>query len=183
MPGRYWNTVTDVAVDNGGYVTPALVPSVPAVELRKMVSRGILESATRGVYRVPALPRDRFDEFILGRLWAKGRGVISHDSALLVHELCAINPTRIHLTVPATYRINRAGGERYTIHHADLADDEVTRLDAVVLTTIARTLNDTVSTVATYLVRQAIASAADRGAISPGERDRLAAVADGQGAP
>jgi hypothetical protein len=30
----------DVAVEHGGYVTPALVPTVPAVELRKMVSRG-----------------------------------------------------------------------------------------------------------------------------------------------
>lgn len=78
-PGKHWDAVTDVAVDNGGYVTPALVPSVPAVELRKMVSWRILEGAAHGVYQVPALPRDRLAEFILARLWATGRGVISHD--------------------------------------------------------------------------------------------------------
>ena len=56
-------------------------------ELRKMVSRGSLSSAGHGVYRVPSLPYDRFDKYILARLWASGRGVISHDSALVVHEI------------------------------------------------------------------------------------------------
>jgi predicted transcriptional regulator of viral defense system len=114
----------EVAVDNGGYVTPALVAQlgVPAVELRKMVSRGTLESAAHGVYRVPSLPTDRHDALILARLWATGRGVISHDSALFVHQLCDINPTKVHLTIPTSYRISRAGGERYEIHHADLGE-------------------------------------------------------------
>lgn len=164
----------DVAVDNGGYVTPALVAplGVPAVELRKMVSRGTLESAGHGVYRVPSLPVDRYDEYIFARFWAAGRGVISHDSALLVHELSDINPTKVHLTIPTSYRISRAGGERYEIHHADLDERDVTRLDAVVLTTIRRTLEDVVTSVPTYLVRQAVETARQRGVISESENDR-----------
>jgi predicted transcriptional regulator of viral defense system len=163
----------DVAVDNGGYVTPALVVplGIPAVELRKMVSRGTLVSAAHGVYRVPSLPLDRHDEFILARLWAAGRGVISHDSALLVHELCDINPTKVHLTIPSSYRISRAGGDHYEVHHADLAQRDVTRLDAVVLTTIRRTLEDVVDSVPAYLVRQAVEGARQRGAITVDERD------------
>lgn len=163
----------DVAVENGGYVTPALAPEVPAVELRKMVSRGTLEQVAHGVYRVPALPRERFDELILARLWARGRGTISHDSALLVHELCDINPIRVHLIVPRTYRISRAAGELYAIHHADLDETEVTRIDSVVVTTIRRTLSDSIGTVPTSLVRQAITTATKRGAIVPRERDDL----------
>ena len=164
----------DVAVDNGGYVTPALVAplGVPAVELRKMVSRGTLESAGHGVYRIPSLPFDRYDEFILARLWAAGRGVISHDSALLVHELCDINPAKVHLTVPTSYRISRAGGDRYVVHHEDLDESEVTRIDAVVLTTIRQTLEDVVDSVPAYLVRQAVATARQRGAITSEEHDR-----------
>ena len=163
----------DVAVDNGGYVTPGLVAplGVPAVELRKMVSRGTLESAGHGVYRVPSLPIDRYDEFILARLWAAGRGVISYDSALLIHELCDINPAKVHLTIPTSYRISRSGGERYAIHHADLDERDVTRLEAVVLTTIRRTLRDVVGSVPTYLVRQAVESARGRGAITADEHD------------
>jgi predicted transcriptional regulator of viral defense system len=175
MPGRYWDALMDVAVDNGGYVTPALVApeGVPAVELRKMVSRGTLQAAARGVYRVPSLPYDPLDEFILARLWAAGRGVISHDSALLVHELCDINPTRVHLTIPTRYRISRAGGERYVIHSADLEPGEITQINAVTLTTIRRTLADSLGSVPVYLLRTAVETARDRGAISAGARDDL----------
>lgn len=172
MPGKYWNEVMDAAVGNGGYVTPSLV-DIPAVELRKMVARGTLDSAGHGVYRVPALPFDRHDEFILARFWAAGRGVISHDSALLVHELCDINPTAVHLTIPTSYRISRAGGERYEVHRADLSDSETTRIDAVVLTSIPRTLADAVGLAPDYLVRQAIDTAARRGAITPAECNQL----------
>lgn len=181
MPGKYWAAVMDVAVDHGGYVTPALVAplGVPGVELRKMVSRGALEAAARGVYRVPALPYDRLDELILAPLWAAGRGVVSHDSALLAHELCDINPTKVHLTIPTSYRITRSGGERYVIHHADLAPEEITRIDAVTLTTIRRTLTDSVGSVPAYLVRTAIETARDRGAISAGVRDDLLRALDG----
>lgn len=169
----------DAAVDNGGYVTPALVPLVPAVELRKMVARGVLDGVAHGVYRVPQLPYDRYDEFILARLWAKERGVISHDSALLVHELCDVNPTRIHLTIPTNYRISRAGGDRYELHHADLDPAEITRIDAVVVTSIARTLDDALGTVPVPLVRQAIDTAAARGAITRTGRDRYRAALGG----
>lgn len=165
----------DVAVDNGGYITPALVAphGVPAVELRKMVSRGILQAVARGVYRVPSLPVDRFDALIVARLWAAGRGVISHDSALLVHELCDINPTKVHLTIPEHYRISRSGGEAYVLHWADLADADVTQIDALTLTTVRRTLHDAVGSVPTYLVRQAVDAARERGAINKTEHSFL----------
>lgn len=181
MPGKYWDALMDVAVDNGGYVTPALVAphGVPAVELRKMVSRGTLQAAARGVYRMPSLPYDPLDEFILARLWAAERGVISHDSALLVHELCDINPTKVHLTIPTSYRISRAGGERYVIHRSDLEPAEVTRVDAVTLTTIRRTLTDSLGSVPVYLLRTAIETARERGAISSGARDALLRALDG----
>lgn len=68
----------------------------------------------------PSLPRDHFAEFILVRLWATGRGVISLDSALVVQELCDIIPTGVHLPIPTSYRVNRAGGERYVLHRAVL---------------------------------------------------------------
>ena len=175
MPGKYWESILDVAVQNGGYVTPTLMDTrgVPAVELRKMVSRGVLTSAAHGVYRVPSLPIDGYDEFVLARLWAKGRGVVSHDSALLVHELCDINPTKVHITVPHDYRIAKAGAERYVIHRADLAPNETTRVGAVTLTTIMRTLTDSVDSVPGYLVRQAIETARATGSIRRADHERL----------
>ncbi len=181
MPGKYWDALMDVAVDNGGYVTPSLVAphGVPAVELRKMVSRGTLQAAARGVYRIPSLPYDPLDEFILARMWAGGRGVISHDSALLVHELCDINPIKVHLTIPTSYRISRSGGERYVIHHGDLTPEEITRIDAVTLTTIRRTLTDSLRSVPANLMRAAIETARERGSIPTDLRDDLVRSLDG----
>jgi predicted transcriptional regulator of viral defense system len=117
------------------------------IELPKMMGRGTLDAAAHGVYRVPELPRDRYDELILARCWAAGRGVISHGPALLVHELWDINPAVVHLTIPMSYRISRAGRDQYELHRADLAETDIMRLDAVVLTAIRRTLADCVGAV------------------------------------
>jgi hypothetical protein len=175
MPGKYWESIMEVAVDNGGYVTPALLApfGVPAIELRKMVAREVLTSAAHGVYRVPALPIDAYDEFVLARLWAKGRGVVSHDSALLVHELCDINPTKVHITIPHGYRIDKAGAEGYAIHRASLEPTETTRLGAVTVTTIMRTLTDSLASVPAYLVRQAIETARSQGSIRRDDYEQL----------
>jgi predicted transcriptional regulator of viral defense system len=175
VPGKYWVRIMDVAIDNGGYVTPALAAplGVPAIELRKMVTRGVLVSAAHGVYRVPSLPIDSLDEFILARLWAKGRGVTSHDSALLVHELCDINPTKVHISIPHEYRIGKAGAERYAVHRSDLGPDETIRVGAVVVTTINRTLADSLAAVPAYLMRQAIGTSRSNGSIRRVEYDRL----------
>jgi predicted transcriptional regulator of viral defense system len=175
MPGKYWESLMEVAVDNGGYVTPALLApfGVPAIELRKMVARNVLTSAAHGVYRVPSLSVDTYDEFILARLWAKGRGVVSHDSALLVHELCDINPTKVHITIPHGYRIGKAGAEGYAIHRASVEPNETTRLGAVTVTTIMRTIADSLASVPAYLVRRATETARSQGLIQRGDYERL----------
>ena len=165
----------EVAVDNGGYVTPALMApfGVPAIELRKMAARGALTAAAHGVYRVPSLPHERYYEFILARLWAKGRGVVSHDSALLVHELCDINPAKVHITIPRAYRIDKVGVARYVIHRANLELNDTTRVGAVTLTTIIRTITDSLDSAPGYLVRQAIESARAQGSIRRADHERL----------
>jgi predicted transcriptional regulator of viral defense system len=158
----------EVAVDHGGYITTRLAGAVgiPAVELRKMVSRGTLTAVAHGVYRVPALPIERYNEFILACLWANGRGVISHDSALLIHDLCDINPERIHITIPPAHRIDRAGGSHYTIHKAALAESDILQIDGVTLTSVQRTLSDAAQTIPAYLLRQATQTAIERGRVS-----------------
>jgi hypothetical protein len=40
-------------------------------------------------------------------LWADRRGILSHDTALDLHELCGINPAQIHITIPAAYRLQK----------------------------------------------------------------------------
>jgi hypothetical protein len=54
----------------------------------------------RGLYRLPEWPVRQHDHFVRRALWSHGRAVVSHESALSVHDLEDVNPTVIHLTVP-----------------------------------------------------------------------------------
>ena len=75
------------------------------------------------------------------------------------------------VTMPADAR-NRSR------HRADLADAEIIRVEAVTVTSISRTLRDIIGTVPAYLVRQAIDTARQRGAITAATRDALTARLD-----
>ena len=126
--GRIQSELWDVALDQHGFVTTndARTLGVNPLELVKLAARNQLLKVGHGIYRFPQLPTESLDSYMLAVLWARGVGVISHDTALDLHELCEINPDRIHLTVPGR-RPRRAGGDGYVIHHGVLAPEEVTR--------------------------------------------------------
>jgi predicted transcriptional regulator of viral defense system len=103
-------------------------------------SRGNWLRVDRGIYRLPAWPIDRHDDLIQASLWARGRGVVSHESAAALHELAEIDPLRTHLTVPPRFRsTNRA----VVLHHLnDLTDADVEDHGSFRVTTPQRTLID-----------------------------------------
>ena len=128
-----FDEVLEVAVEHHGYVTArqATEAGIDPTVLRKLVAAGRLERASQGVYRLPALaggPRAHFAEAIA---WTGGRGVLSHESALDVLDLCDVNPPRIHLTVPAMYAPRRAQGERYRVWRRDLPPSDVMEFDGL----------------------------------------------------
>lgn len=124
-----------------GYVTTrdARDLDIDPTQLRLMAARGRLERAGRGVYRVPLLPRGAHDELAAAVAWSLGRGVVSHESALQLHGLADVNPSRIHLTVPRENHPRAAGGEMYRTHRRDLAPSDVTQVDSLPVTTVTRT--------------------------------------------
>jgi len=104
-----------VAATQRGFLTTrdAAAAGVAPVELRKLAQRGRLERCAHGLYRLAAFPHREHDELMRATLWADGRGVISHQSALRLWDLADVNPARIDVTVP--YRPRRRGGEQYRI--------------------------------------------------------------------
>ncbi len=58
---------------------------------------------------MPVLPRGEHDDLAAAVSWTLGRGVISHESALALHALADVNPSRIHLTVPRNNHPRAAG--------------------------------------------------------------------------
>lgn len=118
----YLERLLEIAGTQRGYITTgdAAELDVPAVELRKLSQRGHLDHVDHGLYRIAAFPRQEHDDLMQAALWPKGRGVISHETALMLWELADVNPKTITVTVPAGYRPRRRGGARYRIVVRDL---------------------------------------------------------------
>src|ERR1035438_4899961 len=65
----------------------------------------------RGIYRLTLYPFTDRPELALWALWSRNRnevieGVYSHQTALTIYELSDLNPSKIHMTVPAHFRRN-----------------------------------------------------------------------------
>jgi predicted transcriptional regulator of viral defense system len=172
-----------LAVDRHGFVTTreATAAGVAPTELVKLAHRGRLERPVHGVYRVPYVPVGPLDDYMLATLWPAGRGVISHETALQLHDLCDIEPERIHITVPPGYRPRRHGGELYVIHHEHLGAEDLTWHEGIRIVTPARAIEQAIEThVAPHLVGQAIETARQRGALTPYQLERLERLRRGQ---
>lgn len=96
-----------------------------------------------------------------------------HDTALDLHDLCDINPSKLHLTVSGR-RPERQGGELYAVHSEPLADGDVTWHEGIPIVTVRRAIAQGIASgVPSYLLTQALRTARDRGAITAAELRRL----------
>jgi predicted transcriptional regulator of viral defense system len=103
------------------------------------VDHGNWERVDRGIFRWPEWPPGEQDSVIRWSLWARGKGVVSHETALSVHGLGQANPAHVHLTVPRTFRATAAA---VRLHKADLPESDVLDRQGFRITTVLRTLLD-----------------------------------------
>lgn len=168
MPGRVYNRLAEIALDQHGYVTAqdARETGIDPHRLIEMARRGVVERVHRGIYRMPLAPATGLEQLAAATLWPQRRGVLSHETALDLHGLCDVNPARVHVTVPADYRINRCIPPVYVIHHRDLDKRDVTRYEGIPVVTPRRAVLDGIEThLRADLVKQAIDTASRRGLI------------------
>lgn len=128
-----YDDVLEVAVENHGFVTvgDATTAGIDPTVLRKLVAAGRLERTAQGVYRVPALASGAHASYAEAVAWSRGKGVISHESALDLLQLCDVNPPLIHLTVPREYAPRRRGGELYRVWRRNLAPSSLAHYDGL----------------------------------------------------
>jgi predicted transcriptional regulator of viral defense system len=182
---RVWDRLVERAAEQHGYVTTrdARELDIDPTQLRLMAARGRLERAGRGVYRVPILPRGEHDDLAAALAWSIGRGVASHESALALHGLADVNPSRIHLSVPRDNHPRAAGGELYRTHRRELEAADVTQVDTLPVTTVARTIRDCIATgTDRYQLRLAIDQAERDGTLRRAVAAELRAELDAAGA-
>jgi hypothetical protein len=131
------------------------------------------------VYRFTRFPVSRLSHYMEAVLWPQVRrpdvtGVISHQSALAIHELSDVSPTRVHVTLPTAVRIRREIPKGLAIHYADLASEDIERVEGVPVTAPARSIRDAhAGHLGNALVNQAIADGQRSGVLATAEADRL----------
>jgi len=181
MPGRVHNILFERAFDQYGFVTAddARTLDIDQQRLVEMERRGTLERVARGLYRFKAIPYGDRDQLMEAALWPRRtRGVLTHDTALELHELCDINPAKIHITVPRRYRINREIPAAYALHHRDLADEDRATLEGLPTVTPGRAILDAIEAhIDPKLVEQAIYTVRRRGLVRGKDLSALEAQA------
>lgn len=160
MPTAAYRALYDIAEDQMGYVTTAQAGTVGVspMALVMMTRRGTLERVSRGVYRLVDFPAQPLAQYMQATLWSYGRrGVLSHETALSLHKISDVDPAKVHITIPADFRVQRAIPAYLVVHRGELPPGDVTRLEGMPITTPARTIRDSIQAhLGPALVTQAI---------------------------
>lgn len=139
-----------VAQTQGGYFTAkqAAAARYDYTQLVYHVSAGNFERVRHGLYRLFTVPVAEHDDLIRLTLWSRNQkdepqAVVSHETALVLHELTDLLPDRVHLTVPRTFRKPPPKG--CGLHKAALDSNEFEEREGFRVTTPLRTLLDAAS--------------------------------------
>jgi predicted transcriptional regulator of viral defense system len=128
------------------------------------VDHGNWTRVDRGLFRLPDWPETENDQYVRWWLWSAHRAVVSHESALALHDLGDVNPHLVHLTVSPNFR---ARNPAVVIHRAILPPDDIEDRGEFTVTTAVRTLLDIASgDVSQEQLDTAMVDALDRGLTS-----------------
>ena len=180
MPGRWYTELFEVAADQNGYVTTEDAHELGAAAqvLVDMHRHGQLERVAHGLYRFAAFPPGALDEFMQATLWPRRLGVISHDSALDLWDLCDVNPPKIHITVPKSARLRRRKPPMYEVHVRDLDPGDVTKFEGIPVVVARRAILDGLERhLDKRLIGQAMEAATRRGLVTGEELGAIEAAA------
>jgi virginiamycin B lyase len=169
MPGQTFTTFLDHAHGQYGYLTPddARDLGVDPVQLRLMAARGTIEPRGHGLYRMREVPLTELDAYMEAVLWTRRRGVLSHETALDLHDLCDVNPAAIHLIVPKGFRTRKDTPPAYRLHYADLTPDDVRLHEGLpIVTAELAILGGIEQGLGWQLIDQAVKNARARGLIT-----------------
>jgi predicted transcriptional regulator of viral defense system len=156
-----------VAMRQAGYFTArqALTAGYSHQAQKYHVDHGNWRRIDRGLFRLPDWPTQADDAYVLWTLWSNERAVISHQTALVIHDFGDVNPGHVHLTVPPGFR---ATDPAVVLHKAALGANDIEDRESYRVTTAERTLLDAAeSDVTQEQLDAAVSEAVQRGLASP----------------
>lgn len=174
--------LTALAAPQGGYFTAKQAAAIgyTAPKRNYHVHVGNWVRERRGIFRLSTQPLPARPDLILWWLWSRNRqeqpqGVYSHQTALSLHELTDVMPSRLHMTVPKTFRRSTIIPKSIVLHISDLPPSDIEQIDGVPVTKALRTLIDVAASEEVPLpdLKLALAEATRSGRIT---RAEIAAV-------
>ncbi len=135
------------------------------------VKGGSVQRVRRGIYRIKHYVPAEHEELVVAWLWSEQQGVVSHETALSLHQLSDALPHHVHLTLPSGWRKRRFRvPTNLVLHHADVPPCDRGWVGAVPTTSVARTLNDcALAGLSPELLQQAARQALRRGIVARAE--------------
>ena len=160
-----------VAAAQGGYFTAAQARQAGYAysQQHHHVQRGNWLKVDRGLFRLRDFPPGQHEDLIRWSLWSRDQkgtpqAVVSHDTALTVHELSDVMPARVHLTVPPRFRKEVPPG--CVLHRAPLVCEAIEHRNGYHVTTPLRTLLDVAdSPLSQEHLNRAVGDALERGLV------------------
>jgi predicted transcriptional regulator of viral defense system len=167
-----------VAESQGGYFTAkqAEEAGFDRTNHAYHVRAGNWEREHRGIFRLAHFPATERPDLIRWFLWSRNRqdipqGVYSHQTALSIHDLSDVMPSKLHMTVPLKFRKNSKIPPVIVLHYADLPAEATEERAGVRVTRPMRTIFDLSESgeLSPDLLAQAFTEARKRGLITESE--------------
>jgi predicted transcriptional regulator of viral defense system len=173
LASTYRRTLRERALEQYGYVTTrnAEELGVPAVELRKLASRGGIEHVGHGLYRFEDVPHTGKEQFMEAVLRVGPDAYLTGDAVLAFHDLALVNPRRLRVAAP--HRPRRKLPEFIEVVPDTAPASERTRYEGIAATTVARALRDCRGMVVPHRLLDAARDAARNGLLRRKEAAEL----------
>jgi predicted transcriptional regulator of viral defense system len=133
----------------GGYFTTKQAASLGYASNKRAyhVQAGNWLREHRGIYRLALFPEPDRSDLVLWWLWSRARsdqpsGIYSHQTALSLHELTDVNPSRLDMTVPPSFRRGVPIPRILRLHYGNVPAAEQELLFLVPVTCALRTILD-----------------------------------------
>lgn len=169
----------DIASAQAGNFTLAQASEAGFASAEQLETEERVERCGGNVFRLLSYPRSDREDLVVLWLQTDRKGVFSHDTALALHELSDILPSRRHITVPPGWEPppDTRLDQDSVLHRAEIDPSEITWYSPVPLTRPLRTIRDCIEDhLSPDLVEQAIDDALRRGMISRTDAQDLRAA-------
>ncbi|HSN44671.1 MAG TPA: type IV toxin-antitoxin system AbiEi family antitoxin domain-containing protein [Propionibacteriaceae bacterium] len=176
-PAPNWDRLFEFAVGQDGHFTTkeaALAGYSPQL-LLKYLKNGRIIRVRRSVYRIVHFPASEHEDLATLWLWSEKKGVFSHETALMLHNLSDALPRKVNLTLPTSWAKRRLRVPKgVLVHHEDVPRKDRVEIGAVPVTNVRRTLIDCADAhVSPELIEAALQQGRARGLI---DKDDVKAI-------